>query len=91
LNPTLVISSVAEAVIVMKCTNSVFGRIPTLVSLACGVRFITVADTNWAYTCLYQKQYHIPRGILQISDTTAYFKEAKIKILTAFVVNLPTA
>jgi hypothetical protein len=27
---------------------------------------------------------------LQISATTAYFKEAKINILTIFIVNLPT-
>jgi hypothetical protein len=86
----IVISSVAEGIIGMECTNSVSGRIPTLVSLACGVRFIAVPETNWAYTYLYQKQYHIPRGILQISATTAYFKEAKINILTIFIVNLPT-
>jgi hypothetical protein len=50
----------------MECTNSATGRIPTLVYLTNGVRSILATKVKWAYTCLYKKQYHIPRGILGI-------------------------
>jgi hypothetical protein len=33
-----------------------------------------VTKVKWAHTCLYQKQYLIPRGILGIGANIVYFK-----------------
>jgi hypothetical protein len=87
----MVTFSVTECLIGKGYTYSDTGRIPTLVSLTCGKRLTTVAETNWTYTCLYQKQYHIPRGILEINATIGYFKEVNLMLLMTSVFYLPTA
>jgi hypothetical protein len=87
----LVTFSVVECIIGTENTSSDTGRIPTLVPLACGKRLTTVAETKWTYSCLYQKQYHIPRGILEINSTFGYFKEVKLMFLMTFLFYLPTA
>jgi hypothetical protein len=88
----MVTFSVAECIVGKEHKNSDTGRIPTLVSLACGKRMTTVAETKWTYTCLYQKQHHIPRGILEINATIGYFKEVKLMLwMTLSLFYLPTA